>query len=141
MRNFGECEEIKQGTRIVIKDPGSNNTRSKVLVLNPQQIKVRKIKVDDCVIKQETSCDYLLILPDEQEIYIELKGSKVGYAVEQIIATIPRLTANKSKQKLGFISSTRCPISSAEIQKLKKIAKTKHNLRLTIKNGEIVHKI
>ena len=141
MKNFGKCEETKQGTQIVIKDPGSNNTRSKVRVQNHNKVKVRVIQVDDCVITQGKRCDYLLILPDEQEIYIELKGSKVVYAVEQIIASIPRLTIDKSKQKLGFISSTRCPINSAEIQKFKKIARTKYNLKLTIKNGEIVHKI
>ena len=116
MRNFGKCEEVRQDTQIVIKDPGSNNTKSKVRIQNHQKTKVRVIQVDDCVIKQGKRCDYLLILPDEEEIYIELKGSKVSYAVEQIIASIPQLTIDKSKQKLGFISSTRCPINSAEIQ-------------------------
>ena len=86
-------------------------------------------------------CDYLVVLSDNQEIYIELKGSKVAYAVEQIIATIPQLTADTSKPKLDFICSTRCPMTSPEIQKLKKITKKKHNLKLTIKNGEIVYKI
>ena len=141
MKDFGACEETKQDTQIVIKDSGSKNSRSKFRIQNPQKTKVRVIQVDDCVITTGKRCDYLVVLSDNQELYIELKGSKVSYAVEQIIASIPQLTADKSKPKLGFVCSTRCPINSTETQKLKKTARTKHNLKLTIKNGEIVHKI
>ena len=106
-----------------------------------QRAEVRVIKIDGCVIKKGKRCDYLVILSSGEELYIELKGSKVSYAVEQILASIPELTADKSKEKLGFICSTRCPINSTETQKLKKNVKKKYNLKLTIKNGEIVYKI
>ncbi|MEL6441963.1 MAG: hypothetical protein AAFQ80_22285 [Cyanobacteria bacterium J06621_8] len=141
MRNFGACEEIKENTQIVIKDQKSKNNRSKFRIHNSRKTKVRVIQVDDCVITKGKRCDYLVILSDNQELYIELKGAKVSYAVEQIFASIPQLTADKSKLKLGFVSSTRCPINSTETQKLKKIAKKQHNLQLLIKNGEIVHKV
>lgn len=141
MKNFGNCEETTKDSKIVIKDAGSKNSRSKFRLENPKKTQVRIIAVDDCVIKEGKRCDYLVILENNQEIYIELKGSKVAYAVEQITATIPQVTADKSQLKLGFISSTRCPMTSPEIQKLKRIAKTKHSLKLTIKNGEIIHKI
>ena len=141
MRDFGECEEIKEDTQIVIKDVGSRNSRSRFRIQNQNKIKVRVIRVDNRVITKEKRCDYLIILPDGREIYIELKGSKVSYAVEQIYASIQQLTANKFEPKLGFVSSTRCPINSTETQKLKKIARKQHNLILTIKNGEIDYKV
>ncbi|MEL7075230.1 MAG: hypothetical protein AAFY63_05000 [Cyanobacteria bacterium J06643_13] len=141
MRNFGQCEETKKDTQIVLKDEGSRNNKSKFRLQNSGKTKVRVVEVDNCVITTGKRCDYLLVLSDGRELYIELKGSQVNYAVEQIIASIPQLTAERSTEKLGFICSTRCPISSTETQKLKKIAKKKHNLKLAIKNGEIIYKV
>ncbi|MEQ8998240.1 MAG: hypothetical protein RID53_17230 [Coleofasciculus sp. B1-GNL1-01] len=138
MRNFAECETIKSDTYIVVTDPGSRNKRSKFRLHNPNRATIKVVQVDDCVIKDGIRCDYLLILPNEQEVYIELKGSNVQHAVEQIERAIEVLSCNcKSLIKLCFISSTRCPINSTEIQNLKKKFKQKYNAKLFIKNGEI----
>ena len=145
--NFGNCEEVRKDIKIVITDPGSRNNRSKFRLENPRSLKVRVIQVDDCVIKQGMRCDYLIIAPskdksfDSQEIYIELKGSDVKHAVEQIATTIQKLSPDMSVSKLCFIASTRCPINSTQIQNLKKKFRKKYNAKLTIKNGEIVHKV
>ena len=147
MKDFGECEEIRKDTKIVITDPGSGNNRSKFRIENPQRLEVRVIQVDDCVIKEELRCDYLVIVPgkdkssDSQEIYFELKGSDVEHAIKQIATTIQKLDLSVSASKLCFIASTRCPINSTQIQNLKKKFKKKYNAKLTIKNGEIVHKV
>ena len=90
------------------------------------------------MIKDGIRCDYLLILPNGQEVYIELKCSNVQHAVEQIERAIELLSCHcQSLIKLCFIASTRCPINSTEIQNLKKKFKQKHNAKLFIKNGEI----
>ena len=147
MTDFGNCEKIRKDTKIVITDPGSGNNRSKFRLENPQKLEIRVIQVDDCVIKQGMRCDYLIIAPskdkpsDVQEIYIELKGSDVRHAVEQIATTIQKLGSNMSASKLCFIASTRCPINSTQIQNLKKKFRKEYNAKLTIKNGEIVHKV
>jgi len=79
-------------------------------------------------------------LPNEQEVYIELKGSDVKHAVEQISRSIDLLACNcHSVIKLCFIASTRCPINSTEIQNLKKKFRQKYNAKIIIKNGEITH--
>lgn len=145
MKDFGDCEKIRKDSKIVITDPGSKNNRSKLRLENPKKLEIRIIQVDDCVIKQGMRCDYFVIAPtnnkslNEQEIYIELKGSDVKHAVEQIATTIHQLTDNMSASKLCFIASTRCPINSTEIQNIKKKFKNKYQAKLTIKNGEIVH--
>ena len=147
MRDFGDCEKIRTDSKIVITDPGSKNNRSKFRLENPKKSDVRVIQVDDCVIKQGMRCDYLVIIPnnnksaDGQEVYVELKGSDVKHAVEQLATTIEKLTDNMSASKLCFVASTSCPLTSTQIQKFKKEFKKKYKAKLTIKNGEIVHKV
>jgi hypothetical protein len=142
MKNFQGCEETKTDSIIVISDPDSKNNRSKFRLKNPEQISVRVVRVDGCAIKEGIRCDFLLVLPDQQEIYIELKGSNVSHAVKQIARAIDLLACNcHSIHKLCFIASTRCPINSTETQILRKKFRQKYNATLTIKNGEIVHNL
>lgn len=138
MRNFTGCETIKSDTNIVITDPGSGNKRSKFRLHNPNRATIKVVQVDDCVIQEGIRCDYLLILPNGQEVYVELKGSDVQHAVEQIERAIELLSCHcQTLIKLCFISSTRCPINSTKIQNIKKKFKQKHNAKLFIKNGEV----
>lgn len=140
MRDFQNCETIRSDTNIVISDPGSGNNRSKFRLQNPQRYSIKVVQVDGCAIQEGVRCDYLFILPNGQELYVELKGSNVKHAVEQIARSIDLLACNcQSTVKLCFIATTRCPIASTEIQILKKKFKQKYNAKLTIKNGEITH--
>ena len=141
MRNFGECEKISKNSKIVLSDSGSKNKQSKFRLDNQKKAKIRVVRVDDCAIKQGLRCDYLLILPDNLEIYVELKGKNVEHAVKQLESSIKQLTDSLSAEKLCFVASTRCPITSPQIQKLKKNFKRNYNAKLTIKNGEITHKV
>lgn len=141
MRDFGDCEKVNKNPNIVISDPGSKNNKSKFRINNPNRLEIRVIQVDNCVIKQGTRCDYLVILPNSLEIYIELKGKDVGHAVEQIEASIKQLTSSLSGEKLCFVASTRCPLTSPQIQKFKKKFKRDYNATLKMKNGEITHKV
>ena len=141
MKDFGDCETAKKDSKIVLVDPNSKNSRSKFRLDNLRKTKIRVIQVDDCAIKQGVRCDYLIILPNEQELYVELKGSNVKHAVEQIATSIQTLTSNELTLKLGFIASTRCPINSTEIQILKKKFRQQYKAKLIIKNGEITHKV
>lgn len=135
-----KCETVRKDPSIVVSDPGSRNNRSKFRLLNPKRVFIKIIRVDDCAIKEGIRCDYLLVLPSRQEIYIELKGSDVRHAVDQIARSIDLLTCtDKSQRKLCFIATTRCPLSSAQIQNLKKKFKKEYNATLTIKNGLISH--
>jgi hypothetical protein len=141
MINFGECEETNKNHHIVLSDTESKNKYSKFRLENPQKSKIRIIRVDGCVIKQGIRCDYLIILPNELEIYVELKGKDVEHAVKQLESSIKKLTKNLFSEKLCFVASTRCPINSPQIQKLKKNFKRNYNAKLSIKNGEIIHRV
>ncbi|MFM2315140.1 MAG: hypothetical protein RLZZ04_4416 [Cyanobacteriota bacterium] len=44
MRDFGECERVREDAKIVITDPGSGNNRSKFRLENPNKLKIREVK-------------------------------------------------------------------------------------------------
>ncbi|CAD5965166.1 hypothetical protein PCC9214_03445 [Planktothrix tepida] len=114
--------------------------KSKFVIENPNQFKVCVVQVDGCAIKEGRCCDYLVI-PDELdikkrlEIYIELKGSKILHAIEQLEATIKQLSDDPAKQeKVCIIISTQCPLATTEIQNFKRDFKKKYNAKLEVKN-------
>lgn len=123
---------------IVFRDTGRQNLTLK----NNQGFKFRKIIVDGCVITDKNSpgekkCDFLLTIPDHpqcKEYYIELKGSEIKHAVEQIYSTIRKLSSVPSKQmKKGYIICNKSPMSSTKIQSFQAQARKQFNLVLIVR--------
>ncbi|MDJ0735059.1 MAG: hypothetical protein QNJ47_13505 [Nostocaceae cyanobacterium] len=115
-----KCSEKINHKNILVKEKKS----SQITFSNPQLIEVTKIQVDDSLDIQGLKCDWLLIVNPPQfyiEIYIELKGKDVEHGLKQIKNTIKILSQNPTKcRKYCYIITTRCPLSSPEIQNLKK---------------------
>lgn len=123
---------------IVFRDAGRQNLTLK----NNQGFKFRKIIVDGCVITDKNSpgekkCDFLLTIPDHpqyKEYYIELKGSDIKHAVEQIYSTIRKLSSVPIKQmKKGYIICNKSPMLTTHIQKIQKQAREQFNLVLVVR--------
>lgn len=137
MKSFPGCEKEKTDKQIVLQE-----NKSKITFLNPNGIKVRKIRVDGCVIQDNESlrCDYLLILSldnQELEIYVELKGSDVRHAVEQLESTIKTLSDDiQKKKKLCFVVSTRVPRQGTDIQGIQSRFKKNFNASFRVKSGQ-----
>ncbi|MEB3126055.1 MAG: hypothetical protein VKL00_10605 [Synechococcales bacterium] len=132
MKSLPECEEYKSDARLVLQE-----NKSKITFLNPNQDQVLIIRVDGCVIKDNKilRCDYAIVPCDEIEIYVELKGSDISHAVEQIESTIKFLSDNPQKiKKLCFVVSTRVPKQSTSVQQLQSQFKKKFNASFRIKN-------
>jgi hypothetical protein len=109
--------------------------RSKMVFQNPDRRRLRRIQVDGCLQFDGVKCDFLVISECATEHFVELKGSDVRHATEQLDATILKISADaKLAVKHCFIVSTRCPLLSPEIQVLKKRFKKHYNSTLTIKN-------
>jgi len=105
--------------------------------LNPNQDRVLKIEVDGCVISDNNTprCDYAIVPSNEVEIYVELKGSDIPHAVQQIESTIGLLSEDPKKiRKLCFVVSTRVPQQATSIQNLKIKFKRNFNAHFQIKN-------
>ncbi len=114
--------------------------RSKVIFHNPNQYDVQEITVDGCVITEGLRCDHL-ILVDEAEVtvFVELKGSDVKHAVEQLEASHKALREHCKTNIFWIISSTRCPLASTEIQILTLRVRRSFKAELKIKNSPVEH--
>ncbi|HBK21592.1 MAG TPA: hypothetical protein DDZ60_03520 [Planktothrix sp. UBA10369] len=141
-KRFPECENTSSNKLIPLAE-----NKSKLVIENPNQFRVCVIEVDGCAIKEGLRCDYLVI-PDQQdikkviEIYIELKGSKILHAIEQLEATMKKLSDDPAKQeKVCIIISTRCPLAGNDIQNFKKDFIKKYNAKLEVKNMTYTYRL
>ncbi len=134
-----ECSALITDRKIVL----DGRKTTKLYFLNPQQREVEKIEVDGCAITDGARCDWMLLLDDNtsrEEIYVELKGSKVWRASEQLQATIKRLSKNQLKfSRRCFIVTSRNPMTGTDIQGLqKKFQKNfKADLFISRNNSEV----
>lgn len=141
------CVSVVRNKKVVFSDKKS---KSEFIIKNDNQREIEKHKVDDCLIKGEAfkKCDWLAVVSEKdipkKEIYIELKGNDVSYAVEQLTASIEKLSNNLKAKKLGYVICTRSPLTSAEIQIKTKQVLHSHSLMLrvkTIKHTETIEKL
>ena len=63
--------------------------KRKIIFLNSQRLPYERVDVDGCTINDGVRCDKLLLSADErEERYVELKGTDVMHAIEQLEETI-----------------------------------------------------
>ena len=124
--SFGECEKIVRHPLIIVEEK-----RAKLIFRNSNRSRVRHIRIDDCVITVGPRCDYLLINQQGIEHYVELKGSDVRRAFQQIEETIKQVGVN-TQQRKAFIISTSCPMHGTEIQQKQKDFKKKYHTKLIL---------
>ncbi|TAF10518.1 MAG: hypothetical protein EAZ77_03050 [Nostocales cyanobacterium] len=129
--DLDKCSEKVNHKNILIEEKKS----SKIIFGNENLIEVEKIQVDGCLDIQGVKCDWLLIIGEPYiEIYIELKGSDVEHAFTQIENTIKLVSQDyKNVRKYCYIITTRCPLTSTQIQVKKKSFKRKYNAVLEVK--------
>ncbi|OYU79117.1 MAG: hypothetical protein CFE23_15545 [Flavobacterium sp. BFFFF1] len=105
-----------------------------------------KLRIDDCLVKsqQVKKCDFGFVRNSNKEFYfVELKGSDIDTAYEQIINTIDifqrELIQIPKPQRYGFIVSSKVPKSGTDVNNLKQdFAKNRGN-KLEIKNRDLRH--
>ena len=92
---------------------------SELILLNPHQYFVEWIQVDGCLINDGSKrCDYLLQIAATKAAYlVELKGSDVDKAIEQLNLSHTRLSdhfhKNKFENKFWIISHSPSPRSTS----------------------------
>jgi hypothetical protein len=86
------CTQCNKNSRIVLREHNSTYN-----LLNPLKKEVCRTHVDGCYVCNKTCCDYLLVdCPDKKVYFIELKGSDVLHAMDQIQDTYTLFKANLS---------------------------------------------
>lgn len=74
------CINITNASVIKFEEKGKS-----IVFNNPKRLNYKKVQVDGCTINKGARCDKLLLSEDEREEYfVELKGSDIKHAIEQI---------------------------------------------------------
>ncbi len=114
-----ECSTFLRRKKIAL----TGRRTSTLYLLNPQLRGVERVEVDDCVITEGRRCDWLVRLDDatsREEIYVELKGSDILHAVDQLEATINKLLIDcKQFPKRCLVACSRSPLTGTDVQKYK----------------------
>ncbi|MDO6803940.1 hypothetical protein Q4595_15930 [Wenyingzhuangia sp. 1_MG-2023] len=110
--------------------------KSKLSLINKDEVESTQIKVDNCLIKDNSlKCDYMHLAKDI-EFYIELKGQDINHAVKQLKSTFKQLSSNSKKsKKISYIICARTPLSATQILKLKREFKKDYNSKLEVKSS------
>lgn len=91
--NHPSCTECSSNPIITAAEK-----KSKYTLNNPQRWEVCKISVDGCVIDSnlEYKCDYLFLSCQDtsKAFFVELKGSDLIHAIDQVDKSIDRLLVN-----------------------------------------------
>lgn len=123
MNNFDDCFETINQKTLCLKE-----MKTQFYIENDLQIPIVKAKIDNCLIKIGKRCDWLLVIEQRKiEIYIELKGSRIKDALEQLEMTLKssilrrvlidkKYCNNKSSQFFCCIIYTKYPADQPEIE-------------------------
>lgn len=125
------CKETKKPPQKIFT---FKEKKSQLSLTNQHGTPTTKVKVDGCVFKdnQEKRCDYLLITND-WEIYIELKGRDYQSGVDQLKNTINKI-GDKDKKKKAYLICTQSPSASVERQKIERKFQSEFGFKVIIKN-------
>jgi hypothetical protein len=96
--------------------------------------------VDGCLILNKTACDWWIVHEASGSVLVELKGSDVEHAIEQIEATFEFLSKNKllrTKNAAMIVCSrpSRHPSFTTKLQKARSRLSAKYRAPLHIVTG------
>ncbi|WP_186148011.1 hypothetical protein [Burkholderia gladioli] len=133
-----DCREETKVSKIKLDDRGGERTAT---FLNKEKVRHIKIRVDGCLIKQETAADWILSKPDVGHIVVELKGSDVDHAIEQVLATakLAEKERKDGERIAALIACTRYPKIDTKVQRGKQRFSDLHNGRLHIVTKSCEH--
>lgn len=106
-----------------------------------------KLRIDDCIVTSKTieKCDFGFVRHSNNDFYfIELKGSDIEKALDQIVTTISFFNTNMilipKNSRLGFIVSSKVPSAGTDVKKLKQIFAKHYGKVLEVKNRVLIYK-
>lgn len=138
----------KDNKIIVFKDEGA---KAKYIVSNPKQLPLFSYIIDGGVIAKDipiSRCDYLFVDDTNRRVYfIELKGSRIAHAINQILDTIknPMIYSNilnlEIHARVSISNYPKCTSAQKDIlegcRNLKKL-KCTTNAKDLVKKEEVI---
>jgi hypothetical protein len=133
LKKFSHCVSETTDSFIKVEERGK-----KLVINNTDRRRFQKVRVDDCLTKQETGADWLIVLPGQGEVVVELKGKDVPHAIKQIRATLELWKSfPESSNSLAavVVASNVRPAVSTELLRAKNEFMEKFSSTLHVFNG------
>lgn len=133
MRNVpGICVKDCADANIVFEQ-----NRRRVCFYNPNRQICKCVQVDGCAITEGIRCDNMLTSHDERcEYFVELKGTDVKHAIEQLRVSIQMLGEFTDDRSAYVVSTNVAPALTTTIQRAKRDFCTKLQAELIIKEKQ-----
>uniref|UniRef100_UPI0036081889 hypothetical protein n=1 Tax=Flavobacterium sp. GCM10022190 TaxID=3252639 RepID=UPI0036081889 len=135
--DFDELIEAHQNCCIKSKVASENGKRFEIV----KNEDFTRIRIDNCLItsQQVQKCDFGFVRHSNNEFYfVELKGKEVNTAFDQIVSAInifeTTIVKIPKEKRLGFIVSSKNPLSGQKTNNLKQAFAKKYGKILEIKN-------
>ncbi len=94
--------------------------KSVIRFKNSNHMPYKCVQVDGCALREGEKCDNMLCSDDErEERYVELKGSDVTHAIEQLRITISKLGEHDDNRHSYVVCTKVSPHFTTSIQKAK----------------------
>lgn len=111
--------------------------RRRVCFYNPNRQICKCVQVDGCAITEGIRCDNMLTSHDERcEYFVELKGTDVKHAIEQLRVSIQTLGEFTDNRSAYVVSTNVAPALTTTIQRAKRDFRTKLQAELIIKEKQ-----
>jgi hypothetical protein len=118
--------------------------KSKFILVNNSETEIAITKLDCSQLNLDgLKCDYFFYKVLSPEFsFLELKGSKVEHALNQVENSLKILGLNnKTKRKNAFIVSTRCPLTATELQRKQLKFRRSYNTKLIVNKTPLTYSI
>ncbi len=115
---------------------------SEVVFLNPDEREVRQITVDGCVFKEDDGkrCDHLVSVDETQvSVLVELKGSDIEAAIEQLTETQQRLMEHINRRIFWVVSYSGSPRHTTSIAYMQLQARLHNKATLLVEESSYTH--
>jgi hypothetical protein len=114
-----DCSNQSKASKIKVEEKGKQ-----AIFLNPDKSTFTRIKIDGCLVKEATACDWLVIKNNTDRVIVELKGCDVSHALDQVEATFIHLASlNLLSGRVAALIVCRRPSShpifTTKLQRLK----------------------
>jgi hypothetical protein len=93
------CTEVVNHSRIKVEE-----NKKKAIFLNEERREFEVSEVDGCLIRRGIRCDKLVSRKDDHSVLIELKGSDVAHACDQLFESVRHGSVRVLlKERVGFL--------------------------------------
>ena len=133
MRNVpGICVKDCADANIVFEQ-----NRRRVCFYNPNRQICKCVQVDGCAITEGIRCDNMLTSHEERcEYFVELKGTDVKHAIEQLRVSIQTLGEFTDDRSAYVVSTNVAPALTTTIQRAKRDFRNNLHAELIIKEKQ-----